>query len=362
MTLYQTSKKINFSGRTMKMDDLTAVMEEIVPLDTYNDKIRFSMSDGAVWYVYPVIQVGKTAIRGAPVCTMNLEPFRDIERRMVNKDCVITMTWPPGAIEAEFKISNSEIKGPDDPNLERRTVRRKDYEEDRQVVIPMGESVRKYIRICAKYRVEDEIMPSRPVVVSIYSVECRKVRYKASRDKRTMTFSLSADPEVKEIPAIMAVQSSERIPLRSGDGEVVWRSEGPVPFIGGTATASIGPLMAVRRESTMGHGRREARILEAVEMIRREACDGLTAEALAARFPGSRRLFELRFREAMGRSVLDEILHVRMQKIQTLLADTDIPIGAIADFCGFGTDRALRKIFLAREGVSMAEWRRLHHR
>ena len=249
MTLYQTSKKINFSGRTMKMDDLTAVMEEIVPLDTYNDKIRFSMSDGAVWYVYPVIQVGKTAIRGAPVCTMNLEPFRDIERRMVNKDCVITMTWPPGAIEAEFKISNSEIKDPDDPNLERRTVRRKDYEEDRQVVIPMGESVRKYIRICAKYRVEDEIMPSRPVVVSIYSVECRKVRYKASRDKRTMTFSLSADPEVKEIPAIMAVQSSERIPLRSGDGEVVWRSEGPIPFIGGTATASFqcGPQTDMER-------------------------------------------------------------------------------------------------------------------
>ena len=131
---------------------------------------------------------------------------------------------------------------------------------------------------------------------------------------------------------------------------------------GGLAAASIGPLMAVRRESTMGHGRREARILEAVEMIRREACDGLTAEALAARFPGSRRLFELRFREAMGRSVLDEILHVRMQKIQTLLADTDIPIGAIADFCGFRTDRALRKIFLAREGMSMAIWRRLHHR
>ncbi len=131
---------------------------------------------------------------------------------------------------------------------------------------------------------------------------------------------------------------------------------------GGLAAASIGPLMAVRRESTMGHGRREARILEAVEIIRREACNGLTAESLAARFPGSRRLFELRFREAMGRSMLDEILHVRMQKVQTLLADTDIPIGAIADFCGFRSDRALRKIFLAREGVSMAKWRHLHGR
>ncbi len=131
---------------------------------------------------------------------------------------------------------------------------------------------------------------------------------------------------------------------------------------GGTAAASIGPLMAVRRESTMGHGRREARILEVVEIIRREACDGLTAAALISRFRESRRLFELRFREAMGRSVLDEILHVRMQKVQTLLADTDIPVGAVADFCGFRTDRALRKLFLVREGMSMTEWRRLHHR
>ena len=131
---------------------------------------------------------------------------------------------------------------------------------------------------------------------------------------------------------------------------------------GGAAAASIGPLIAIRRESTMGHGRREPRILDAVEMIRREACDGLTAEALAARFPGSRRLFELRFREAMGRSILDEILHVRMQKVRTFLADMDIPIGAIADFCGFRSDRALRKLFLVREGMSMAAWRRLHHR
>ncbi len=126
--------------------------------------------------------------------------------------------------------------------------------------------------------------------------------------------------------------------------------------------AAIGPLMVVRRESTMGHGRREPRILEAVEMIRREACDGLTAEALVARFPGSRRLFELRFREAMGRSILDEILHVRMQKVRTLLADMDIPVGAVADFCGFRSDRALRKLFLVREGISMTAWRRLHHR
>ena len=127
-------------------------------------------------------------------------------------------------------------------------------------------------------------------------------------------------------------------------------------------TIAIGPLLTVHRESTMGFGRREPRILEAVETIRREACDGLTARELIARFRESRRLFELRFREARGHSVLDEILHVRLQKVQEMLAGTDIPVSAISDFCGFGSDRALRKFFRSREGMSMTEWRRLHHR
>lgn len=128
------------------------------------------------------------------------------------------------------------------------------------------------------------------------------------------------------------------------------------------APLAIGPLLAVHRESTRGFGRREPWITEAVEMIRREACDGLTVKTLASRFPGSRRLFEMRFREAMGRSVLDEILHVRMQNVHTLLGDTDTPVGAIADFCGFHTYRALHKFFLAREKMSMTDWRRLHRR
>ena len=125
-------------------------------------------------------------------------------------------------------------------------------------------------------------------------------------------------------------------------------------------TVTIGPLLAVRRESTRGRGRREPRILEAVEVIRRKACDGLTARALIDMFPGSRRLFELRFREATGHSVLDEIRHVRLQKAYALLAGTDVPIGAIPDFCGYDCASTLDKLFRAREHMSMQEWRRRH--
>ena len=121
---------------------------------------------------------------------------------------------------------------------------------------------------------------------------------------------------------------------------------------------ALSPLLAIRRESTRGGGRREPNILAAVEEIRRKACDGLTPRDVIARAPGSKSLFNLRFREAMGHSVHDEIEHVRMEKAFTLLSQTDTPIGAIAALCGYRSNIALHKAFRLRTGMSMSAWRR----
>ena len=123
---------------------------------------------------------------------------------------------------------------------------------------------------------------------------------------------------------------------------------------------SFGPLCILRRESTRGAGRRDPSVLEAVETIRREACNGLTAAALAESFPASRKHFERRFREAMGHSVLDEILHIRLEKAQTLLLRRDVPIADIAGLCGFRTGIDLRKLFRLRFHTSMRQWRHNH--
>ncbi len=144
-------------------------------------------------------------------------------------------------------------------------------------------------------------------------------------------------------PAAPSLPARRAPPLRRADGG---------------RPAVVGPLLTVRRKSTSGRGRHEKFILEAVEMIRRESCDGLTARDLAARFPGSRRLFEMRFREAMGHSVLAEILHVRLEKAFTLLVGTATPIGAVPALCGFRCDRTLDALFRSRCGMSMRDWRR----
>ena len=124
--------------------------------------------------------------------------------------------------------------------------------------------------------------------------------------------------------------------------------------------ATIGPMLVVRRESTAGRGRRDRFILDAIERIRREACDGLTAADVAASYPGSRRTFERRFREAAGHSVLDEIMHVRLERVFAMLSHRENRLGPIADFCGFGCEYELRKVFRTRTGMSMREWRKRH--
>ena len=122
----------------------------------------------------------------------------------------------------------------------------------------------------------------------------------------------------------------------------------------------FGPLMVLRRASTRGRSRPGPIIAGAVETIRREAASGLTARALAARVPGSRKHFERRFREAMGHSVLEEILHARLEKVGLLLSRRDVPIGAVASLCGFSSDIELKRLFRRRTGMSMREWRSRH--
>ena len=143
-------------------------------------------------------------------------------------------------------------------------------------------------------------------------------------------------------------------------GEVVSHRDTEAQSKKATEEKVFGPLLVLRRKSTSGRGRREPRILEAVDMIRREACDGLTSARLAARFPVSRQHFERRFLEAMGHTVLDEIIHVRLQAVMDMLARPEPPIGAIADFCGFGSQVELRIIFKKRMGMSLRQWRQSH--
>ena len=137
--------------------------------------------------------------------------------------------------------------------------------------------------------------------------------------------------------------------VTSGKGE--WRGE---------RVRTFGPLRVVRRASSrilQGH---DSKVLAALDLIRRRACSGLRAEEVARLFDCSRRMADIRFARAVGRSILAEIHAVQLERAQELIRSGNMPLKAISDFCGFTNPNSLRKFFRRETGMSMSAWR--HHK
>lgn len=136
-------------------------------------------------------------------------------------------------------------------------------------------------------------------------------------------------------------------------------SAGFRPRSPGTAL-TFGALLVDRRVSTHGRGRRVDFVMKALDTIRRESCNGLTLAALVRRSGVSRSLFELRFKEAFGHTVHDEIERVRLDAAYSLLSETNYPIHVVADMCGFGSYVEASRVFRAHAKTTMSAWRAIH--
>lgn len=116
-------------------------------------------------------------------------------------------------------------------------------------------------------------------------------------------------------------------------------------------------LGLMRRGSTPAGSGTPPRIAKALSYIREKACEGICAADVARQLPGSRRLAEIDFHRATGRSILEEIQRVRFERVELLLKNRCQQLGAIAAQCGWKTENALRSMFLKRYGMSMRQWR-----
>ncbi len=125
----------------------------------------------------------------------------------------------------------------------------------------------------------------------------------------------------------------------------------------GKRVHTFGPLHIVRRASTRVLAVPDKAVSDALDLIRREACNGLQAVRVARLFPCTRRQTDNRFRRATGRSILEEIHAVQLERAKELLRDTSVQLKTISDFCGFTNPNSLRKFFLKETGMTMTAWR-----
>jgi len=98
--------------------------------------------------------------------------------------------------------------------------------------------------------------------------------------------------------------------------------------------------------------------VSAMEFIRLNACAGITVTDVVRHLNVSRRFAELRFREARGHSILDEIQSHRLDRVRALLRETELPIGEIGERCGYPTETYLKTLFKTRFGMTMRAYRK----
>ena len=112
-----------------------------------------------------------------------------------------------------------------------------------------------------------------------------------------------------------------------------------------------------RRGSTRTFKRKDADVAAAIERIHKPDGMLLSPVDILNAFPCSRRNAEIRFRKAVGRSVLDELIDARITLAKSFLEDTALPISSIAEQCGYRSQTQFRKIFLNATGHNPLHWR-----
>ena len=113
-----------------------------------------------------------------------------------------------------------------------------------------------------------------------------------------------------------------------------------------------------RRGSTRVFKRRDAEVSAALERIWAPDGVSLSPKYVLAGFSCSRRNAEIRFRQATGKSVLEEIVAARMARAKTLLAGTTLSISEIAAQCGYRYPANFRSAFITATGLNPLAWRK----
>lgn len=125
---------------------------------------------------------------------------------------------------------------------------------------------------------------------------------------------------------------------------------------------SVGPVRVVSRQSTEWVAIADQQMACALRFIRVNAANPRLRVTDVAKSVGlSRRATEIRFRNATGRTVREEIEHVRLERLRSLLMESDGNIRELARKCGFACQTHLGRIFRARYGMTAGQFRAAPH-
>jgi LacI family transcriptional regulator len=120
----------------------------------------------------------------------------------------------------------------------------------------------------------------------------------------------------------------------------------------------IEPLRVVERRSTDATAITDRQVALALEYIWREAGDKpLSVPDVVKQFGSSRRFAEMHFKSIVGRTIMEEIRRVKLDRVCALLSETNLSIGEITWKCGFQRESHLAALFRRQFDRSMSDYR-----
>ena len=132
----------------------------------------------------------------------------------------------------------------------------------------------------------------------------------------------------------------------------------------------IAPTGVITRRSTDLFAVDDVGVVDALRFIHAHAGRTITINDVLREVPFSRRQLERRFRESLGRSILDEITRCRMDRAKQLLTDTELTLPQIALASGFASVSYFAVVFKRQAGITPGAYRtqftshaqNIHHR
>ena len=119
----------------------------------------------------------------------------------------------------------------------------------------------------------------------------------------------------------------------------------------------IEPLRVVTRRSTDIIAQGDPEIAAALRFLQDHAGELIGVSDVVKRLLISRRALEIRFRQAVGRTIREELERIRLERAKRLLLETDHSIARVAEAAGFHSSSYLAQVFRKSFGQTPARYR-----
>jgi len=123
------------------------------------------------------------------------------------------------------------------------------------------------------------------------------------------------------------------------------------------------PTEVICRQSTDATAISDRQVSKALEFIWSEAGHHpISVPDVVGLIGSSRRYAEVHFKNAVGRTIMEEIRRIKLKRVCALLSETNLSIGEIAEMCGFTRESHLAFLFRKSFDMTMSQYRKRPHK